>query len=129
VGLKDTQFGFIPAIDFNDFTHTSHCHLSRQSIMLSQIAVSKMVKLYLSSSVVLKGKLGDIVARFVESLHIAKKSLVLFLTGGKLNQKGLYHTISIAYSNLYVKSIKRRYVPIPPSLKGWGSLAPGYEFI
>jgi len=122
VGLKDIQFGFIPAIDFNDFTHTSHCHLSRQSIMLSQIAVSKMVKLYLSSSVMLKGKLGDIVARFVKSLHSAKKSLVLFLTRGKLNQKGLYHTISIAYSNLYVKSIKRRYVPIPPTPKGMGFL-------
>ena len=117
VGLEDRLNRAVSFVGFRDFTNSTDSHLGRKP-KTPNISINSLLKAYLISCFKFKGKSRDVVARFVKSLHSAKKSLVLFLTGGKLNQKGLYHTISIACSNLYVKSIKRRYAPIPPTPKG-----------
>lgn len=111
--LKCMQCGLVPAVNLNDLADSPNCHLSRQPIVLSKIAVGKVVKLYLSSSVVLKGKTRKVVTSLVKALHGLKQSIILLTDRSKFNQKSLLHAFSIDPLGLYGKSLRRRIGEFP----------------
>ena len=107
VELEMMQSTLIPTINLNDFADNPNSHLSRQPIVFSQIAVGKMVKLYLRCGIFLKSKIGDIIAGFVKAFHSFKKRLVLLLARGKFNHQSLFHNPIIEYINPFIKKRNR----------------------
>jgi len=101
--LEGMQSGLISAIAFNHFSNNSDCHLSRQAVVLTKIAVSKVVELYLAGCMLFKGKPGDIVTRLIKSLHRLKKSVVLLGSRAKFDHQSLFHSFSIEQTNPFVK--------------------------
>lgn len=75
--FKGVQGRFIPAVWFNYLTNTSYRHLGGKPIMLTEVAVSEMVKFYLTGRMILKGKMGDIVTRLIKSLHRFQEDIEL----------------------------------------------------
>jgi len=77
--------------------------LCRKTIMFPKIAIGQVVQLNLRRGMVIKSKLRDIVASFIEPLHCLKELIVLPCRWSKLDHQGLFHVVSIEYSNPFVK--------------------------
>ena len=120
VGLKLNQSGLVSAVDFNHFAHAPYRRLSRKPVMLTQVAIDKVMQLHTGSCVSLKGKIRDIVAGFVKTLHSIKQGLVLLWRRGKFYHQGLLHIID--YSSLLDICQERGYTPIPPTSEEMGFL-------
>ena len=103
VRFEVMQFGLIPAILLNHFANYPDCHLCRQTVVFTKIIIGKMMQFYLAGSMVLKGKLGDIVASLIKPFHGLQKRIVLFWVRSEFDHQGLFHICSIEQSNPFVK--------------------------
>ena len=78
VGLESVNLGLILAVALDHLTDNPDCHLCRKTIMLTKVAICKVVELHLRGCISLESKLRDVVAGLVESLHRFKQGLILF---------------------------------------------------
>ena len=99
--LELMQFLFVPAVLLCYFANTPYCHLSRQTIMLSQVVVSKVMEFYLRSRMVFKGKVRNVITRLIKPFHRLQESLKLLWCGIQFNHQCLQHTSIIEYNRLY----------------------------
>lgn len=106
MGLEGVDPGLIPAVALNDLSHYSDCHLCRKLIMLSKVAIGKMVEFHLRSRIAFEGKIGDIVARLIEAFHSLQQGLMLFGGRCKFDHQCLFHAFIIDNECQYIKGGK-----------------------
>ena len=107
VGLKRVLNFPICLITLRDLGNRSNCHLRRELVVFSKIAVDHMVKVILPIGLRLECLLGGVIASLIESLHRFKKSLMLLWRGSKFNHQGLFHTSIVDYIVPHVKYLDK----------------------
>ncbi len=103
VGTEDVDARLVSAIDLYDLPYGSDSHLGRESVVISEIAIRKVVEFHLGRSVPLEGKMGDVIARLVEPFHRLKERLVLLWRGSQLDHQRLFHASIIDTYSPFVK--------------------------
>jgi len=95
IRLKLRLDRLISFISFGGFGYGSHCHLSRDAELLTNIMIDNLLQFDFVGRMKLKGFLGHVIASGIELMHSLKKRPSLLRRGFKFDFESLHHSIDI----------------------------------
>lgn len=108
--------GLVPLVRLSHLTHNTDGHLRLQAKAFPQGLVDELLQGKLVSRLLLKGNIGHVVTRLVETLHCGKQRGVLLWCGCKFDHQRCVHALIIEHFTQYVKywakaAKARRFLP------------------